>query len=126
VLAKALAEYYNDDFDVERAVDRSLKRVQRFRGDKDYVDLYDLVEQLASWLRGEGPVADAIASLQAALPEPGPDAPILANVKGSRHRGAHGLSIYFPSLGCSQYYENIELANLGWRDLVRTVNAVQD
>jgi hypothetical protein len=126
VLAKALAERYNDDFLVERAVGRALKNVQRFSGDKDYIDLYDFVDQLESWYDGEGPVADAIASLQAAMPEPRPDAPVLANVKGSRHKGAHGLSIYFPSLGCSQYYEDIELANLGWRDLVRTVNAVQD
>jgi hypothetical protein len=124
VLANALAQVHDKDFLVERAISRTLKRVQRFRGDLDYMDLYDFVDQLESWYDTEGPVTDAVVDLKRTLEESEPDALILANVKGASHPNAHGLSIYFPFSGCSQYYDNMGLAGLGWKDLVYTVNRV--
>src|SRR5262245_38801268 len=109
------------DFDVERAIGRVLKRVQRFRGDRDYMDLYDFLQQLEAEYAKNDDLMAGIKELKFSLKESRPRAPILANVTGKDLPKAYGLSIYFPNQGCSKYYD-VEMAGMGWKNLIYKQN----
>ena len=67
-------------------------------------------------------------SAQALLGEltPGSGRTILANVaQGDEYaERAHGLSIYFPARGISQFYDDLDFAATGWGELIKLVNRV--
>jgi hypothetical protein len=123
-LAQALTTRYDIDFRVERAIGRTLKRVQRFSGDRDYIDLYDFLRHLESEYGNSGELKDRIEELRVTLEQSARDTPIIANFAGMALPNAHGLSVYFPNQGCSKYYDDVEMAGLGWKDLICKQNQV--
>jgi hypothetical protein len=123
-LAQALTARYDADFQVERAIGRALKRVQRFRGDRDYMDLYDFLQHLEGEYGAGDELMDGIKGLRRSLEQSAPSTPIIANVTGRALPNAHGLSVYFPNQGCSKYYDNVEMAGMGWKDLICKQNQV--
>jgi hypothetical protein len=110
------------DFLLERALSRGLKQVQRFRGDRDFIDLHDFLHFLKLEYNTSNELADRIETLRAALERTGNGQTIIANVAGSNIPKAHGLSIYFPDQGCSKYYEDVEISAMGWKDLIYKQN----
>lgn len=117
-LARALSAGYDANFQVERAIGRALKRVQRFRGDRDYIDLYDFLQHLGFEYGSDDELMDRIKELQITMEQSATNSPIIANVTGMALPHAHGLSIYFPVLGCSKYYDDLRMVGLGWKELI--------
>lgn len=122
-LSKRLHALYAQDLYTERAVKEARKRSQRF-DDVDYVDLYDLIWRIGDVYDGDEDLLEATEAVLAHLAPGGGHAAILADVHVAQLGGAHGLSIYFPNRGCSQYYDDLEFARLGWGAWLRYVNHV--
>ena len=122
-LANALAERYDVDFQTERAIGRTLKQVQRF-GDRDYIDLYDFLYCFQAEYESSGELKIDIEALRKSLEQTTPGSPIISNFAGLARPGAHGLSVYFPDQGCSQYYDDVEMAGMGWKGLICKQNQV--
>ncbi|WHZ29343.1 MAG: hypothetical protein OJF51_004145 [Nitrospira sp.] len=122
-LARALTAHYEADFQVERAIGRALKRVQRFR-DRDYMDLYNFLELLEAEYGGDDVLMAGIKGLRLSLKQSASGTPIIANVTGRVLPNAHGLSVYFPYEGCSKYYDDVEMAGMGWKDLICKQNQI--
>ena len=55
-----------------------------------------------------------------------PDSPIVANFCGQGRPNANGLSIYFPSRGCSPFYDKQAFASSGWNQVIRLANRLED
>lgn len=123
--AKLLASSYDNNFLVERALGRVIQDVQRFRGDRDYMDLHHFLQLLASEYGSNGPVLEGIHEMQMSLAEESDQSPVIANFCGMGRPNAHGLSIYFPFSDCSMYYDKLPFANLGWRDLIFKRNRIK-
>ena len=123
-LAQALTARYDADFQVERAIGRALKRVQRFRGDRDYMDLYDFLQHMEAEYATIDELMAEIKGLRLSLEQSASGTPIIANVTGRGLPNAHGLSVYFPDQGCSKYYDDVEMAGMGWKDLICKQNRV--
>ena len=121
----ALQAAFAADVFAEVALNRAKQDGFRF-DDPDYLDLRDLVEAFQQQYKGQD--AAVLEAAQALLDDltPGPDRPILANVtQGKRYaQRAHGLSIYFPSRGISQFYDGLDFAATGWGELIKLVNRV--
>lgn len=122
----ALQAALPDDVFAEVALNRARQDAFRF-DDPDYLDLRDLVECFQQQYKGQdAAVLEATQALLDELAPPGPDRPILANVaQGKRYaQRAHGLSIYFPARGISQFYDGLDFAVTGWGNLIRQINRV--
>jgi hypothetical protein len=122
-LSKRLHTLYAQDLYTERAVKAARKRAQRFE-DADYVDLYDLVWRIGDAYDGDEDLLEAVEAVLSHLTSDRGQTAILADVHISQLKGAHGLSIYFPDKGCSQYYNDLDFARLGWGAWLRYVNQV--
>jgi hypothetical protein len=122
-LAQTLTACYDVDFRLELAIGRALKRVQRF-SDRDYIDLYDFLQHLEGEYGDSGELLTSIEELRGSLEQSVAGTPIVANITGVALPNAHGLSIYFPNQGCSSYYDAVEMASLGWKDLICKQNRV--
>lgn len=123
-LARSIVSSYDHDFLLERAIGRVVQDVQRFRGDRDYTDLEHLLRLLATEYVGPGSVPEAIREVRDMFAEQHGQTPVLANFHGVMRPNANGLSIYFPLGGCSEYYDDLPFASLGWRDLIHKRNRV--
>jgi hypothetical protein len=123
-LAQILTARYDADYQIERAIGRALKRVQRFRGDRDYIDLSDFLRRLDEEYFDGDEVAVRIAQLKANLAPATSSGSIIAAFAGISLPHAYGLSVYFPNQGCSKYYDEVEMANLGWKALICKQNQV--
>jgi hypothetical protein len=122
-LAQALTAGYDADFQIERAIGRALKRVQRFR-ERDYMDLYNFLQHLEAEYAADDELMAGIKGLRLSLEQSTPGTPIIASVTGKVLLNAHGLSVYFPNQGCSKYYDDLEVASMGWKDLICKQNQV--
>ena len=125
-LSDTLIESYDDIYTRDALSHRVLKRVQRFR-DADYIDLYHFSSLLSSRYQGGNNSVWQLANQVCQHLIAGEElSPILANVHGTGHKNAHGMSIYFPLQGCSDFYapDHLEFAQNQWRCLVHTVNGV--
>lgn len=121
-LCRALEE---EDFDVELALYRITRYVMRFK-DKDYVDLHHFLRLLRKQYHGENrALTEALAGVLEMLEREG--SPVLANVaEGRDYNHAHGLSIYWPALGCSPFYKGLEFDEVEWGTFIRRLNKVEE
>ena len=121
----ALRAVLADDVFLEVALNRAKQDGFRF-DDPDYLDLSDFLQAFLRQYQGQD--AAVLDSAQALLGEltPGSGRPILANVaQGDEYaERAHGLSIYFPARGISQFYDDLDFAATGWGELIKLVNRV--
>jgi hypothetical protein len=120
-LSESVVEAYPSDWTTERAISRIRHDVQKFR-DKDYVDLRHLMQLLEGEYCGHLGIADLAHDLAEHLAPGAPRGPIVSNFSGSGRPKAYGLSIYFPSSGCSPFYERQAFALSGWNRVIRRAN----
>jgi hypothetical protein len=123
-LAGLLTRRYDEDFLLERSIGRVLQDVQRFRGDRDYIDLSHFLQLLDQEYHDIGQVPEAVREVQGVLAGQAEQAPVIANFHGMSRPNANGLSVYFPLSGCSVYYDDLPFASLGWQNLIRKRNRV--
>lgn len=123
-LATVLCQLLIKEGYAENALNRAQKKGVRFRGDDEFVDLYDFLNLLRDNYAGDSSelttVLDEVMDLIINEIEP---QLILANVGlGLRFERVKGLSIYLPLKGYSQFYERSDFAGCGWGEFVRVLN----
>ncbi len=112
------------DIYTENALYHAQRKAVRFRGDIDFVDLYDFLKMLKDKYAGDSTeltqVIDEIMNLMILKVEP---QLILANVtSGVRFERVKGLLIYSPKRKYSQFYERSDFACCGWGKFVGALN----
>lgn len=122
-LSSLVADAYSLDFYTERAVLRARGRAQTFE-DEDSLDLRHFMEILRDEYNGALRVRDLADDLVHHLSNATVDSPIVANFSGIRRPNANGLSIYFPSRGCSPFYEHQTFAESGWNKVICSANGL--
>lgn len=114
-----------EDIYLERAFFRVGRYVLRFQ-DKDFVDLYDYLYQLREEYTGDDTALTDALDHALQLLKSKEQSPILANVaQGSDLKDARGLSIYYPALGCSPFYDKLDFKEVGWGSFIRLLNGVR-
>ena len=123
-LATVLCQLLIKEGYAENALNRAQKKGVRFRGDNEFVDLYDFLNLLRDNYAGNSSalttVLDEVMDLIINEIEP---RLILANVGlGLRFERIKGLSIYLPFKGYSQFYERSDFASCGWGEFLQVLN----
>ncbi len=127
---KALAEVAHDLYPrevyTELAFTRARTDVRRFREfGKDYPDLRHLIELVKSEYGGKSNMADLAGDLAEHLSPDSAGCPIKANYAGPGRPNANGMSIYFPSIGYSPFYDQLAFTESGWNRVVQRANRVR-
>jgi hypothetical protein len=115
-LAAALLAQIGDPA-ILMAVDDAQVTSQKFRQEKDYVDLVDFCRKLKARTQAKAPIIAAAAGEIVSLLKPGQNRPLLtARAVGSEVQRAAGLSIFFPPKGCDpasgigQLYQTLDFS----------------